>query len=48
MTPAAELADIVLPVAAPRRPLSLELYTLLLNSLCELIDHGLFGGYYQD
>ncbi len=40
--------DILLPVVAGGRAQVIEIQTMLLNCLAELIDQGLFGGYPQD
>ncbi len=40
--------DIEIRVTAPRRPTVIEIQTMLLNSLCELIDRSLFDSYTRE
>lgn len=40
--------DLLLVAAADRRPQVVELHTMALNALCELVDLSLFGNYNQD
>ncbi len=37
------VGDIQIRVDSPRRPRRLELHTMVIHSLCELLDHSLFG-----
>jgi len=41
-------ADIELPVSAARRASVVELHTMVLHALCELVDHNLFGPDHQE
>ena len=40
--------DVELPVNAPRRTLVIEIQTMVIHSLCELIDRSLFDSYTRD
>ena len=40
--------DVHINIDAPRRPRVVELQTMAIHCLCELIDHGLFGAYNQE
>jgi phosphoheptose isomerase len=40
--------DVELPVNAPRRTLVIEMQTMVIHSLCELIDRTLFDSYTRD
>ena len=40
--------DVIITVNASRRHQAVELYTMIINSLCELIDHKLFGPTHQE
>jgi phosphoheptose isomerase len=42
------MEDVGITVAAPSQARTVELHTMTLNSLCELIEHRLFGGYNQE
>ena len=40
--------DVEIRIDSLRRPRVVELHTMTLNCLCELIEHSLFGSYNQD
>jgi phosphoheptose isomerase len=40
--------DVELRVNNPRRPKVVELHTMVIHCLCELIEHNLFGSYHQE
>lgn len=40
--------DVELRVQSARRPRTVEIHTMIIHSLCELVDHRLFGSYNQD
>lgn len=40
--------SVELPVAAPRKPRVVELHSMIIQSLCDLIELNLFGAYEQD
>lgn len=40
--------DIQIPIDHPRRARVVEMHTMVLHCLCQLIDHSLFGAYSQD
>lgn len=40
--------DVELRISNPRRPRIVELHTMVIHCLCELIEHNLFGSYHQE